>query len=182
MELDLDNGLEKNPAEPLEGRPADESVIRELRPEDVPAILEIERAVFSDPWSQAMFEDECRSGSRSWNRVVVEADTNAILGYLVSWFIADEVHLANIAVVPRARRRGLADRLIRELEAEARGRRQRLILLEVRRSNRLAQALYRKHDFYTVSIRKRYYENREDALVMIKPLSESGRIPPADGV
>jgi ribosomal-protein-alanine N-acetyltransferase len=101
------------------------------------------------------------------------------VGYLVAWFVADEVHLANLAVVPDVRRRGLAQRFLGELESEGRRREARMVILEVRRSNAAAQGLYRKNGYYTVSIRRRYYrDNHEDALVMIKPLSESGRIVP----
>jgi ribosomal-protein-alanine N-acetyltransferase len=51
----------------------------------------------------------------------------------------------------------------------------RLVLLEVRRSNIVAQAFYEKNGFSTVTVRRRYYQdNREDALVMIKPLSDEG--------
>jgi ribosomal-protein-alanine N-acetyltransferase len=56
-------------------------------------------------------------------------------------------------------------------------------VLEVRRSNRSAQGLYRKNGFYTVMVRRGYYQdNREDALVMIKPLNEAEKIPPRDDI
>jgi ribosomal-protein-alanine N-acetyltransferase len=97
---------------------------------------------------------------------------------MVAWFVADEAHLANIAVAPLARRRGLAQRLLDELVAESVRREARMVLLEVRRSNHAAQAFYRKNGFYLAGVRHRYYrDNGEDALIMVKPLNESGRLP-----
>jgi len=59
----------------------------------------------------------------------------------------------------------------------------RFIVLEVRKSNRAARAFYSKNGFYPVTVRLRYYrDNGEDAIVMVKPLKESGRIPPAKGI
>jgi ribosomal-protein-alanine N-acetyltransferase len=85
-------------------------------------------------------------------------------------------------VAPRHRRRGLAQKLLDEMIVEGTERGARLVTLEVRRSNQSAQGLYRKNGFYTVMIRRAYYrDNQEDALVMVKPLSEAGRIPPLEG-
>jgi ribosomal-protein-alanine N-acetyltransferase len=154
-------------------------VIREMNRNDAAPIARIERSIFTDPWSEGMFRDEVERSGASWDRVAVDEATQAIVGYLVAWFVADEVHLANLAVVPDVRRRGLAQRFLGELESEGRRREARMVILEVRRSNAAAQGLYRKNGYYTVSIRRRYYrDNHEDALVMIKPLSESGRIVP----
>jgi ribosomal-protein-alanine N-acetyltransferase len=152
-------------------------VVRNLVIADADAISHLERSIFTDPWSKSVFLREARLAGESHNRVIADSGSGEVLAYSIAWFVADEVHLANVAVRPEARRRGLAQHLLDDLEAEARQKDARMIVLEVRRSNHSAQELYRKNGFYPVSVRRRYYQdNREDALVMIKPLHESGRI------
>ena len=156
---------------------------RKMEPADVPAVAELERSIFGDPWPEAAFIREIDEVRTSWPRVAVDAETGEIVAYLIGWFIADEAHLANIAVAPRSRRQGLAQRLVDELIDEGRHRDSRFIVLEVRRSNRAAKAFYGKNGFYPVTVRRRYYrDNGEDAIVMVKPLKPSGRIPPAEGL
>lgn len=156
---------------------------RKMERPDVNKVAELERAIFADPWPEIAFSREIDEDRTSWPRVAVDPDTGDVLAYLVGWFIADEAHLANLAVSPRARRQGLAQQLLDELILEGKRRASRFILLEVRRSNRAAKAFYGKNGFYTVSIRPRYYrDNGEDAIVMVKPLDASGRIPPIEGV
>jgi ribosomal-protein-alanine N-acetyltransferase len=156
---------------------------RKMEPADVPAVAELERSIFGDPWPEAAFMREIDEVRTSWPRVAVDHETGEIIAYLVGWFIADEAHLANIAVHPRSRRQGLAQQLVNELIEEGLKRDSRFIVLEVRKSNRAARAFYGKNGFYPVTVRLRYYrDNGEDAIVMVKPLKESGRIPPAKGI
>jgi ribosomal-protein-alanine N-acetyltransferase len=154
--------------------------LRFMGRDDIEQIAALEQRIFSDPWSPEAFAvEETRDPSR-WARVVAVAETNEVAAYLIAWFVADEVHLGNVAVAPEHRRQGLAQQLMDELIEAGRRRGARLVTLEVRRSNRSAQDLYRKNGFYTVMIRRGYYQDREDALVMIKPLNDFGRIPPLE--
>ena len=146
-------------------------VVRPMESRHVPAVTALEREIFPDPWSRDAFLHEITLGREGWCRVAEDEDAEEVVGYLVSWFVVDEVHLGNLAVAPWARRRGVGGRLLDALLAEARRRRARLVTLEVRRSNVGAQALYRREGFTTVMVRKGYYQkNREDALVMVKML------------
>jgi len=79
----------------------------------------------------------------------------------------DEGHITNIAVHPDFRGKGYGERVTRALMQCASDNGMVWMTLEVRRSNLVAQALYRKVGFFDVGYRKRYYEdNREDALIM----------------
>ncbi len=156
--------------------------IRRFRRSEVEAVTELEKLIFADPWTKNAFRREAEGGRESWSRVAIDDGTGSVLGYMVAWVVADEAHLANLAVAPAARGRGVAQRLLDDLIAESARRKARMIALEVRRSNVAAQGLYRKNGFYTTMIRREYYrDNREDALVMVKPLNEAGRIPPLAG-
>jgi ribosomal-protein-alanine N-acetyltransferase len=90
-----------------------------------------------------------------------------ILGFAGLWFMADEAHLANIAVRERYREKGVGERLLISVIELAIKQNARFITLEVRSSNKAAQALYRKYGFAEVGTRREYYtDNKEDAILM----------------
>ena len=84
-------------------------------------------------------------------------------------FVLDEGYISNVAVGPDYRRAGIADALIDRLLTLCREHELSFVTLEVRSGNKPAIALYEKHGFKTVGLRKNYYERpREDALIMTK--------------
>jgi ribosomal-protein-alanine N-acetyltransferase len=96
------------------------------------------------------------------------------LGFALVWHAADEVQLLDLAVDERARRRGVGRALVLFVLAYARETESRLLLLEVRRSNEAAIALYRSAGFTENGVRRGYYsDNGEDALAMSVELSET---------
>jgi len=132
--------------------------------EDLDSVLAIESLSFSSPWSRGSFEAELL---KPFGVPLVCTTGGEIAGYIVAWRIEDELHIANLAVHPARRRKGIADSLLRRvLEAESDAR---WIGLEVRASNAPARALYRKFGFREAGIRKGYYADKgEDAIVMVK--------------
>jgi len=148
-----------------------------MRLADIDAVTALEREIFSDAWSRDTFHQEVVNTRGTMPVVLEDNETGDLLAYMVAWTVADEAHLGNVAVVPARRGEGLAQRLLDYLESAARGRAARMIVLEVRRSNTPARRLYEKNGYYPVMVRKRYYaDNKEDALVMVKPLDKSGRL------
>ena len=98
---------------------------------------------------------------------VSRPDEPVVVGFCDYWLVADEVQLLNIATDPDWQRLGIARLLMDELLAFAKARECALITLEVRSSNRPAQALYHRYGFREVAVRKQYYaDNREDAVLM----------------
>lgn len=90
-----------------------------------------------------------------------------VLGFAGLWFMADEAHIANIAVRDEYRRRGVGELLLIAMIQLAIERKARFITLEVRASNQAAQALYRKYGLVEVGTRRGYYmDNKEDAVIM----------------
>lgn len=148
---------------------ADDIRVRLARAADVPAISAIEQRSFSDPWSGTSFE--ALLGNPVILFALAEDATGNVLGYVVSWYAADEAEIANLAVAPEARRRGTGARLLAAATAEARRRSCRTMFLEVRQSNAGARALYESRGFEQVGRRPRYYrEPVEDALVLRRTL------------
>src|SRR5207253_2646093 len=89
------------------------------------------------------------------------------LGYVVAWFAADEGEIANLAVDPPARGRGLGAALLDAALAEASGRGVTAVYLEVRESNATARRLYASRGFVEVGRRRGYYRKPpEDAIVL----------------
>lgn len=104
---------------------------------------------------------------RPWARIWVARERDAIVGYLVAWHVADELHVMNVAARADRRRRGIGRALVGAAVAYARAGRVRHALLEVRRSNRPAIALYRSVGFFAMGVRSRYYADDEDAVEMV---------------
>jgi ribosomal-protein-alanine N-acetyltransferase len=138
--------------------------IRSFTAEDIPAAVEIERQVFSDPWPASFFRGELEQ-PLTFARVAERE--GRLAGYTLAWLGGGAGHLGNLAVVPAARRRGVARALLEDLFAAARRRKVVSIALEVRVSNFAAQALYRVHGFRLAGLRRGYYRDTgEDALIM----------------
>ena len=92
---------------------------------------------------------------------------------IVVWMIMDESHIATLAVLPEFRRKGISQMLLKVALMESIRIGARLATLEVRASNRVAHALYRRFRFIVVGRRPRYYQdNQEDALIMTVDLQQ----------
>lgn len=105
--------------------------------------------------------------ARSYAILRVARTARGVLGFLLAWRAADELHLTDLGVSPAERRRGIGRALVRELIREGHALAARVILLEVRAGNAQALALYRSLDFVELDRRAQYYADiGEDAVVM----------------
>lgn len=138
--------------------------IRDMALEDVPQIARLEREIFRSPWSETSFNSIVRQDRESL--CVVGTVSGMVVTYAVCWVLPPEVHIANIAVARDFRRHGIADILLRTILDTGGARGCSIAHLEVRASNHAAISLYEKYGFRTVGLRKGYYENSEDALLM----------------
>jgi ribosomal-protein-alanine N-acetyltransferase len=140
------------------------SWIRNMNNEDLETVFELECLVFEDPWSFSNFQHEIARSAVSWPLIV---ETNyEIVGYTIPWFVADEMHLANIATSPIYFRQGIANRIMIVLFDECIRRKINRVFLEVRPTNTSAIVMYEKFGFERIGIRRRYYRNGENAIVM----------------
>ncbi|MDR7417113.1 MAG: ribosomal protein S18-alanine N-acetyltransferase [Armatimonadota bacterium] len=139
--------------------------IERMREQDIPRVLQIERASFPTPWPPEAYRREIRE-NRTAHYIVARVGEE-VVGYAGMWVILEEAHITTIAVDPKWRGRRVGERLLVALIEEARNRGARWVTLEVRKSNHIAQNLYRKYGFREVHVRKGYYtDNGEDALIM----------------
>jgi len=143
-------------------------VVDAMRLEDVGAVHEIERLSFATPWPAHAFEQELK-GNRLARYVVARAG-ETIVGFAGIWLMVDESHITTFGVHPDWRRQGIGRQLLVNVSELSVAMGAGHMTLEVRASNRGAQALYRSFGFEIVGRRARYYtDDGEDALVMSTP-------------
>jgi ribosomal-protein-alanine N-acetyltransferase len=140
---------------------ADRYRIRQANPADTPAVLAIERSVFTDPWTESAF------GAFEEGVALVGVHDHDVVGYLVARQVGEEAEILNLAVHQDHRRAGLGSRLMRAALNKLAGAGVREVFLEVRETNQVAGGFYRKLGFSEVGRRRHYYRQPvEDALIL----------------
>ena len=138
---------------------------------DVPAIAAIERACFGRDAAEDVLAAEL---TRGWARLwVAELPGAGLVAFIDGWLVADEFEVHFVATRPEWQRQGLGAMLLDYAMFQVYSQGARSVVLEVRRGNTAAQALYRARDFEIVAERRGYYDDGEDALVMRSPLESS---------
>ena len=127
---------------------------------DIEVVLGIDAAVTAE----RIREELARPWARMW---VARGLDGGAVAFLLAWYVADEVHVLDVAVDVAYRRRGIARALMGQALALARSHEARQVLLEVRRSNTAAIRLYRSAGFFARGVRRRYYSDDEDAVEMV---------------
>ena len=143
--------------------------IREMRREDIEAILGIEHRSFPTPWTEWMFVSHLEFRGISINLVLETRE--GISGYAIAWVAHDEIHLLSIAVGPEHRRLGYGRALLGEVIRRGGEQGGSLVVLEVREGNDPARNFYDNMGFRVIGKRKNYYiDTGEDAFVMVLSL------------
>lgn len=136
---------------------------------DVPAVGGIDARAFGPGgWPERAFRAELRENRLARYFVVADANSDALLGYVGCWLLADAVHLVTIGVDPVYQRQGIGELLVLRVLDLALEAGVPAVTLECRASNEAAQALYGKYGFEIVGRRRRYYADKEDALIMTR--------------
>ena len=134
-----------------------------LRYEHLRQMAQIEQEAFDQPWSERMFIPEVED-ENAYYLVGVRGDE--VICYGGFHKVLDEVHITNIAVRADSRGRGIGTLLMSELISRARMLGVKYMTLEVRDNNENAIKLYKSFGFTVEGIRKKYYNNVHDALIM----------------
>jgi len=129
-------------------------------------VLAIEELSFKYPWRRKSFEVELK---KDFGISLVAVINDKVVGYLIEWLIADEIHIANLAVHPGWRGKGIAKALIQKgIITDGNFS---WVRLEVRYSNIPARSLYAELGFVEIDVQKGYYvQDNEDAIIMAKRL------------
>ena len=133
--------------------------------DDIDNVLEVEKDCFSIPWSKASFLRELEDNEIAL--YLVAKIGNKAVGYIGVWKVLDEGHITNLAVHSDYRKLGIGSMLVDKLLSLCKNDEITSFTLEVRKSNVIAQNLYKKFGFVECGVRKKYYEdNNEDAIIM----------------
>lgn len=158
--------------------PTAEPVIRPMTAQDVPAAFQLERRLFPhDAWPERFFYDELAQAEptvaahRATRAYWVAEDGDQLLGYAGMMCVLPLADVQTLAVAPEAQGRGLGSRLLKLIEHQSQLKGAQDLLLEVRADNPRAQQLYLRTGFEQIHLRRAYYPDGGDALIMRKRLS-----------
>lgn len=146
--------------------PGQNVVYRGMRTDDLPRVSEIERRIYSHPWTQGNFADSLSAG---YHCTVLEV-YGCLCGYGILTVAAGEAHLLNVSIDAAWQGKGLGRMLLLHHIDLARSQGARILLLEVRPSNTIARTLYETVGFERIAVRRGYYpaaDGREDALLLL---------------
>ena len=157
---------------------ADAVTIDAIRASDLDAVVAIEASSVPHGAASAPASRIPEELARPWSKVwVARASDGSVVGFLLAWHVADELHVLDVATHLAFRRRGVGLAMVAHAIAFAASSAVRIILLEVRRSNDAAIGLYRSAGFHAVRIRRDYYPDHEDAIEMLAALDPgTGRV------
>lgn len=133
---------------------------------DLDAVNAIEMQAFQDPWTKQDFINELESNPYSC--IYVKEINGEVVAYVDLWIAYENAEVANIAVKKEFLHQGIASELMQYCLQKIQQSKCENFTLEVRVSNMNAIKLYEKFGFQTVSKRKKYYADGEDAYLMVQ--------------
>ena len=145
--------------------------IRRMTADDLMRVHELDQICFTSPWPLQTFRNQLEENKAASQWVAALGEDShtpgLIIGAIVTWLVADEVHIATLSVDPNYRRSKIATRLICTALRDGVARGATTSTLEVRASNGAAQRLYYKFGYQLVGRRPGYYQdNGEDAILL----------------
>jgi [ribosomal protein S18]-alanine N-acetyltransferase len=139
-------------------------IARKMEMADLEQVYRLEERLFTPPWSRQAFISEVTENEYALPVVLIHNEL--VISYMVIYQVLEEAHLANIAVAPEYQGHGLGKWMLQQAVCQAELNHCEMMYLEVRMSNHKAIDLYKKTGFIELGVRRRYYEDKEDALLM----------------
>ena len=124
---------------------------------------------FDDFWNFSTFKNELLNPN---SKYIVAKSNNKIIGFAGIWKSVDDVHITNIVTAKKYRKQNIGSLMLSKLIEMAEAEKDiTSITLEVHSNNIPAQKLYEKFGFKVVGLRKKYYNNIDDAIIYTKDLT-----------
>lgn len=124
---------------------------------------------FDDFWNYNILKSELLNPN---SKYIVAKINNKIVGFAGIWKSVDDIHITNIVTAKNFRNQNIGTLMLSNLiHLSAAEKDITSITLEVSSKNIPAQKLYKKFDFKVVGVRKKYYNNIDDAIIMTKNLN-----------
>ncbi len=137
---------------------------------DLDSIKENLYSNFDDFWNYNIFKAELENPNSTY---IVAKKNDEIIGFAGFWKAVDDVHITNIVTAKTYRKKGIASIMLEKLiELAQKEPNISSITLEVNSKNIAAKELYNKYNFSVVGLRKKYYNDIDDALIMTKLLDK----------
>lgn len=130
---------------------------------DLNIISPILQSDFDDFWNENILESELENENSYY---IVAKENDDIVGFGGLWKSIDDIHITNIVTKKNLRNKGIGNAILNELINQAKNFGYPIITLEVNENNIPAISLYKKFGFKEVGIRKRYYNNTDNAIIM----------------
>lgn len=132
---------------------------------DFERIYELEQRIFPEPYSlELLLHDFVNNPFSRYFKLIEDHET---IGYAGVWVLFEDAQIVTIGIDPDFQGKGYGRRLLHYLMDYLQEEGCERVTLEVRVSNEKALTLYRSFGFEPVAIRKHYYENGEDAYLMV---------------
>lgn len=144
-------------------------IVRELTNDDLDVLIEMEKSLYKDPWNKEAYLRDLENDI-AYNYVLVHDDV--ILGYYGFWIMFDNIDITKVSIKKELQGKGLSNILMKDFFSRISNLDIKSITLEVRVSNIKAINLYKKYGFKEISVRKKYYSDSEDALILQKEVKE----------
>lgn len=152
-------------------------LVRPMAPGDIPAVVNIDHTVFSDPWPESLYVRELYYNIQARYFVLQLGDhilcrhesvlrNDRLLGFAGIRLEVNSAHVSTLGVHPHWQRRGLGELLLCTLLYQALAEESPAVTLEVRERNVAAQTLYQKYGFGVVTRLQNYYDDGEAAFLM----------------
>lgn len=143
--------------------------ITEMTNKDAEKIKDHFQENFDDFWNYEILKDEIVNNNSKY--IVAKTETDEIIGFIGIKIILDEAEFMNIVVHKDYRNKGIGSKLLEKILYICKKLKIKRILLEVNEKNETAIKLYEKYNFIKTGIRKKYYNNLNDAILMEKAIN-----------
>ena len=128
---------------------------------------------FDDFWTPNILKQELENKNKLNSYYIVAKQNQEIVGFAGIVNIIDEIHIMNIVVKKDKRNKGIGSALLKEIINISTKLQSKAITLEVNENNEPAIKLYKKYGFNQVGLRKKYYNNTDNAILMTLTVKKS---------
>lgn len=135
---------------------------------DIDELIKIEETLYHKPWQKKDYEYELNTNPFAYYFKLVEKKSKIMLGYIGFWIKFEQAEITKVSIDKRFQGLKLSKILMEDCINRVKMAECENITLEVRVSNKVAINLYKSFGFEIVATRKKYYENGEDAYLMLK--------------
>ena len=139
--------------------------IRNIEKNDIPRLVLLEEELLKETVGEEMLAAELHN---TFARFYVATFNDIVIGYLSCWMVEDTVDIINVVIDSKYQHQGFGQALFSKMEEEAKLNNCNNIMLEVKETNLNAIKFYQKQGYEQISIRKNYYQDHTNALIMKK--------------